>query len=441
MKKILILGAGFVSRPGVTYLLENKNFEIIVADMDINRAKNLVEGFDNGNAVELNVNDTEKLESLIKENDIIVSLLPWVFHIRVAELCLQNGKNMATTSYVGEGMKKLDAEVKEKGLLFLNEMGVDPGIDHMTAKKIIDNVKKNGGRIVHFYSYCGGLPAPEDNDNPFGYKFSWSPKGVVLASKNSARFLENGDLVDIDGKNLFLNSREEFVEGLGKFEVYPNRDSIPYLELYGLNDSETVMRGTYRYPGWCETLKKIVDLGLVDETPVKGLKGLTYHKMMAKIIGSDNAENIKEKTAGKIGLDQNHQVIEKLEWLGLFGDEIVPDADNYLDILSILLKKKLYYKENEKDMLLLKHKFIVENRDGSKDQITSTLVDFGIPGGDTAMARTVSLPLAIGVKLMAEGKFDLKGVRIPVVPEIYDPVLEELEKLNIKMVEKKESLN
>lgn len=440
MKKVLILGAGLVSRPGVTYLLNTEELFVTVASRTVSKAEKLIEGYENGKAVELNVKDKKELEDLIQENDVIVSLLPWVHHLKVADLCIKNNKDMATTSYVSEGMKKLDEQVKDKSLLFLNEIGVDPGIDHMSAMKIIDEVENEGGKIIHFYSYCGGLPAPEDNDNPFGYKFSWSPKGVVLASKNSAKFLENGEIVDIEGKNLFLNSREENVEGLGRYEVYPNRDSMPYKELYGLKDAETVMRGTYRNLGWCETFKKIVDLGLVDETPVEGLKGLTYGKMMAKIIGGEGAENVKEKVAEKVRLKPDHPVIGRLEWLGLFGEEIIPDCNNYLDILSDLLLKKLYYKDNEKDMIILQHKFTVENSDGSNDLITSTLIDFGISGGDSSMARTVSLPLAVGVKLMAEGRFNLTGVQIPNMKEIYEPVLKELEKLNIKMVEKRISL-
>jgi saccharopine dehydrogenase-like NADP-dependent oxidoreductase len=434
-KKILVFGAGLVSRPGVRYLLSNKNLIVTVASRTVSKAEKLVEGFDNGIAQQILVDNLEAVEELIKENDIIISLLPWVHHLKVANLCLKHNKHMATTSYVSEGMKKLDEEAKSKGLLFLNEIGVDPGIDHMSAMKIIDEVHDEGGKILHFYSYCGGLPAPEDNDNPYGYKFSWSPKGVVLASGNPAKYLENGKLVEIEGKNLFLNKRLDEIEELGTFEVYPNRDSMPYQDLYGLKDAQTVMRGTYRNIGWCDTLKKIVDLGLIDETPKDNLKGITYKQMMATLVGA--GEDVIEKIAAKVGLAKDDEVIKRLEWLGLFSDEPVPDHDNYLDILSDRLQEKLYYKEGERDMLILRHKFIVENKDKSRDMITSTMVDFGIPNGDTSMARTVSLPLAIGVKLMAEGKINLTGVHIPKIKEIYDPVLEELEKLNIKMVEKR----
>lgn len=436
-KKILVLGAGLVSKPGVTYLLNNKNLEVTVASRTVSKAENLVRGFHNGIAQELNVKNEDELEKLVKENDIIVSLLPWIHHMKVANLCIKHNKDMATTSYVSEGMKKLDEKARNKGVLFLNEIGVDPGIDHMSAMKIIDEVNKEGGKVVHFYSYCGGLPAPEDNDNPFGYKFSWSPKGVVLASKNSAMYLENGKIVEIDGKDLFLNKRVEEIEGLGTFEVYPNRDSMPYKDLYDLHDAETVMRGTYRNIGWCDTFKKIVELGLVDETPVENLKGKTYKQMMAGIVGAGEDVDVIEKTATKVELSKDSEVIRRLEWLGLFSDENVPECDNHLDVLCHLLLEKLYYKEGERDMLILRHKFIGENKDKSRDMITSTMIDFGIPGGDSSMARTVSLPLAIGVKLMAEGKINLKGVQIPTKKEIYEPVLEELEKLNIKLEEKR----
>ncbi|HLP60491.1 MAG TPA: saccharopine dehydrogenase C-terminal domain-containing protein, partial [Candidatus Deferrimicrobium sp.] len=420
--------------------LDQANLEVTVASNELPVAEKLVKDYKNGKALPIDVNDKVKVETLIKEHDIIVSLLPWVFHVQVAELCIKNNKSMATTSYVSEGMRKLDAEARSKGLLLLNEMGVDPGIDHMSALKVIHDVYEQGGKVLHFYSYCGGLPAPKDNDNPFGYKFSWSPKGVVLASRNSARYLENGKIVEIEGKNLFLNKRIEEVEGLGTFEVYPNRDSMPYKDLYGLKDAETVMRGTYRYPGWCDTLKKIVDLGLVDETPQPGLKGKTYKQMMADIAGVHETDDVMEKVAQKVGLEKNSIVMERLEWLGLFSDKKVPDFDNHLDILSQRMQEKLFFKEGEVDLLLMRHKFLVENKDGDRDFITSTMIDYGIPHGDSAMARTVSLPLAIGVKMMAEGKINLTGVHIPIVKEIYEPVLKELEQLNIKMIEKRDPL-
>jgi saccharopine dehydrogenase-like NADP-dependent oxidoreductase len=441
MKNVLVLGAGLVSKPGVTYLLKQKNIFVTVASRTVSKAENLIKGFTNGKAIQLNVENEDELAQLIKSNDIIVSLLPWVHHLKVAKLCLKHNKHMATTSYVSDDMKKLHEEATAKNLLFLNEIGVDPGIDHMSAQKIIDEVYAEGGKVIHFYSYCGGLPAPEDNDNPFGYKFSWSPKGVVLASRNSAKFLENGKLVEIEGKNLFLNYRVEEIKELGKFEVYPNRNSLPYKDLYNLKDAQTVMRGTYRNLGWCDTLKKMVDLGLINEDKQNNLKGITYRKMMADMVGAKDDANLEKKVAEKLNLDTNSEVMKRFEWLGLFSDKKVPDFDNRLDILSELLQEKLVFKNKEKDMLILQHKFTVENSDKSKDLITSTLIDFGEALKESSMARTVSLPLAIGVRFMAEGKFNLTGVQIPIHKQIYEPVMKELETLGIKMDEKKYKLN
>ena len=440
MKNILILGAGFVSRPGVKYLLDSSNLNVSVADIFPERAEELVEGYENGKALALDINNTEKLNAMISANDIIVSLLPWTLHLKVADLCIKNNKHMATTSYVSDGMKALDPVVREKGLLFINEIGVDPGIDHMSAKKIIDEVEREGGKILEFYSYTGGLPAPEDNDNPFGYKFSWSPRGVLLASRNSAKFLENGKVVDIPGEELFLNFKEESVERLGDFEVYPNRDSIIYKEIYGLDDATTLIRGTYRYPGWCRTLKLMIDIGLLSDTPTKGISRVPYSEVMSKLLKIDNKYDIKKEISEQFKIPPDSEELKRLDWLGLFGEELTSDKDNFLDILSDLLKKKLFYKDGEKDMILMKHTFIILNKDGSKERITSTLIDYGIPGGDSSMSRTVSLPLAISVKMMAEGKFNLTGVQIPVVRELYLPILKELENLGIKLVEKRISL-
>ncbi len=436
MKKILLLGAGLVSKPGTHYLLQQPDIELTVASRTVFKAEELVKGYKNGKARQVNVENESELAALVKENDIIISLLPWIHHLKVARLCIEFNRHMVTTSYVSEGMRNLSREAEERGLTFLNEIGVDPGIDHMSAQKIIDEIHAEGGQILHFFSYCGGLPAPEDNDNPFGYKFSWSPKGVVLASKNSAQYLENGEIVKIDSKDLFVYHQIENIEGLGKFEVYANRDSLPYREIYGIKEALTVKRGTYRNIGWCHTLKKIVDLGLVDDTEQSGIGGIPFIQMMAKLLNT-TPELAKEKAAEKLGLHITSPIMQRLEWLGLFSNETTANYNNYLDILSEQLQKKLYFKPGQKDLVVLKHKFVILNKDLSKDIITSTLIDFGIPNGDSSMARTVSLPMAIGTLMIAHGQISKKGVIIPVFPEIYQPVLKELEKFGIRMNEKR----
>lgn len=437
MKNILVLGAGLVSRPGVHYLLNQKNLKVTVASRTVSKAEELVRGFSNGIAQQVNVENQGELTNIIKQNDIIISLLPWIHHLKVAELCIEHGKHMVTTSYVSPGMKALDEKVRSKGLYFLNEIGVDPGIDHMSAMKIIHEVENEGGKVLHFYSYCGGLPAPQHNDNPFGYKFSWSPRGVVLASRNSAKYLENGKMVEIEGKNLFKDYEIDKIEELGKFEVYPNRDSTPYKDLYELEDALTVKRGTYRNIGWCDTMRAIVNLGLVDENPRTDIMNNSYKSIMANLLNAKQCDGLEELAANKVSINKDSIAIKNMEWLGLFSDEKVTDADNLLDMLSNRMQVKLAFKKGEIDLLLLRHKFIVENKDGSKDMITSTLIDYGIPNGDSSMARTVSLPMAIAVKLIAEDKIKPLGVRIPNTNDIYEPVLAELENQNIKMVEKR----
>ena len=437
MKNILVLGAGFVSKPGIKYLLSQNEFFITVASLSIKYISEIMKGQPNGIAVQLDVNNTDKLIDLIKKNDIVISLLPWTFHIDVAKFCIEYNTHLVTTSYVSADMRSLDSKVKNKNLLFLNEMGIDPGIDHMSAMKIIDEVHNDGGKIVHFYSFCGGLPAPEHNNNPFGYKFSWSPKGVVLASRNSALYLENGEIITIEGKNLFKNPRQEHIVDLGTFEVYPNRDSLQYKNLYGLKDALTVMRGTYRNIGWCETLKAIVDIGLIDETPDDSLKEKTYQQMVRELLNNAESKDIRFDVAHTLNIDQNSPILDRLEWLGLFSDKNVMKSDNKLDNLSELLQKKLYFKPDERDMILLQHKFIIKNEKNEKKLITSSLIEYGIPNGDSSMARTVSLPLAIGAKLILDDKINLTGIRIPIMKEIYKPVFLELEKLGIKMNEQK----
>ncbi len=441
MKKVLLLGAGLVTRPLVRYLLDQPEIELLIASRTVSKADALVDGHPKGKTLALNVeNEKDKLEELVKQHDVIISLLPWIHHLEVANLCLQNSKHLVTTSYVSPAMLKLDSEAKEKGLLFLNEIGLDPGIDHMSAMKIIHDVEKRGGKIVSFESVCGGLPAPEANDNPFGYKFSWSPRGVVLAGRNDAHYLKDGSDVVIDGKNLFENNWLKEVEGIGKLEVYPNRDSMGYKDLYGLHDSKTIFRGTFRNMGWCDTLLTMANAGYFSLEEKPELKDKTFAEVTASLIGVESTDNIREKFAAYVNVDSNSKIINRLEWLGMFSDEKAnTDAPNYLDIVADRMLQKMPYEEGQRDMIVLQHDFIAEYADGNKEHIVSLMIDYGVPNGDSAMARTVSLPAAIATKLICDGTFDgITGVHIPNMPEVYNPVLAELESMNIKM---KDSIN
>jgi len=439
MKKIVVMGAGLVSRPLVKYLLEIDGFFVTLGDIDLKKSEEIIENASNGKAIALDVSDKEKVEELVKEHDLAISLLPYVFHPMVAEFCIKHKKNMVTASYVSEKMKNLHVEAEKAGVIILNEIGVDPGIDHMSAMKIIDDVHAKGGEIEAFRSYCGGLPAPDANDNPFGYKFSWSPRGVLMAGLNNAKYLEDGKNVIIDGKDLFLNHWDLDVVDFDEYETYPNRDSLPYIDIYGIQETQTMFRGTIRNIGWCNKLYALAKLGLLKDEAVDLPENATYKDLMTEMICSENCDNLTLKTHEFLGKYSKPDVMEGLKWLGLFEDKPLPESRNLLDIMTDLFLSKMAYKSGEKDMIVLFHDFVAKLPDGKK-RITSTLIDYGIENGDTSMARTVGLPAAIGAELILKGEIKLKGVQIPVKPEIYLPVLEKLEKLNIKCVEKEYNL-
>ncbi len=438
MKKILILGAGLVARPLVRYLLGQPDFEVEVASRTVSKAIKLINGHPKGEAKELNLKDEEGLKERISKADLVISMVPYSFHPKVAKYCIDYQKHMVTTSYVSEAMKKLDEEAKRAGIIILNEVGLDPGIDHMEAMRIIHEVEENGGKILSFTSYCGGLPAPEANTNPFGYKFSWSPIGVLLAGKNSAQFLKDGQQVFIPPENLFENYTIIHIEELGEFEGYPNRNSLPYIELYGIESTNTMLRGTLRNKGWCATMKKMVDLGLLDERE-EDWAGLTYKDFLRNLMNEPSDMDLKKALSSHLNIDEDSDIFSRFEWLGLLSDDPLPvTKGSALDILGAKMLEKLQYEEGERDMIILQHIFIVAYKDGKKGKITSTLIDFGIPNGDTSMARTVGLPAAISTRLILEEKIKRTGVVIPITPEIYTPILNELKEVEIAFKEKRE---
>ena len=440
MKKILVLGAGMVSRPLVRYLLEQPDCFVTMASRTVSKAEKIINNHPSGKALALNVSDDAKVEQLVSESDVVVSLLPYMYHVKVAEMCIKHGKHMVTTSYVSDAMRALDKRAKDAGILILNECGLDPGIDHMSAMRIIHDVETNGGRIISFRSTTGALPSHEANNNPFGYKFSWAPRGVLLASCNSARWLEDGKEISIPGEQLFENYTFQDVPGVGTFENYPNRDSTPYKDIYGLKDAKTVYRGTFRMTGWCETLRNIVALGWLSGDSIKDFSGRTYGNLTRRLIGAGSDDNLPKATAKFLGLKQYSTVIKRLEWMGLFSDEPLPeDRDNPLDYLNVLTLKKMPLDKHERDMVIMHHEFIAEYP-SKKEYITSTLVDYGIPNGDSSVSRTVALPAAIAVKMILHGDINMTGVHIPVIPKIYNPILDELEQMDIKFNEKTEIL-
>lgn len=438
MKRVLVLGAGMVARAHVRYLLDH-GFSVTVASLIGSQAEEVVAGRTNGTALSLDITtEADRLHSMVAEHDAVVSLLPWQFHPQVARACLDTGKHMVTASYVSEEMMALDAEAKAKGIILLNELGVDPGLDHMTAMQVIHRVQAEGGTITTFQSYCGGLPAPEANDNPFGYKFSWSPRGVLLASSNSARFKRFGNIVELPDGGLFDHvwKLDVVIDGVPvEFEGYPNRDSMPYAEIYGINVRDVMFRGTLRNPGWCKVMKQISRLGWLDTEDLEGLEGKTYADLSARLAGADDPVNVKTSVASHLGIDIDGPEIAKIEWLGLFGTDPLPGPTAPVDILTARMLDKMSYREGERDMVVLQHTFMVEFAD-RREYITSTMTDFGIPGGDSAMDRTVGLPSAVGVRFILEDRMTQKGVIIPVMPEFYEPALEELQRHGIRVIER-----
>ncbi|TET34029.1 MAG: saccharopine dehydrogenase [Planctomycetota bacterium] len=434
MKKILVLGAGLVAKPLVRYLLDVPEFEVTVATRTVSKAEKMIAGHERGKALTVNIKSEGEIDKLVAGCDIAVSLVPYTYHPVVAKLCLKHGKNMATTSYVSDAMKAFDADAKAAGLLFVNEVGVDPGIDHMSAMRVIDGVKNAGGKVTSFMSYCGGLPAAEANDNPFGYKLSWSPSGVIMAGRNDGHYLKDGKEVFVPGRELFAHTWKLNVPGLGEFDAYPNRDSYPYIELYGLEGIRTMYRGTLRYEGWCETWLKLAELGVTGDDELE-LAGKTAGQFTAGLAGIEAGANLRADLAAKLGIEAGSPIMDRIEWLGLLGDEpLEMEKGSAVNVMEKLMNARMQYAEGERDMLVMKHEFIAEYPD-RKVLITSTLIDYGIPGGDSSMSRTVGLPAAISTKLVLEGKIKATGVHIPVVPVIYAPVLDELAKAGISFDE------
>jgi len=365
-------------------------------------------------------------------------MVPYTFHPYIASFCLEFGKHLVTASYVSPAMKELDGKAREKGLIFLNELGLDPGIDHMEAMRLIEEARENGGQVVSFISYCGGLPAPEiKDDNPFGYKFSWSPRGVLLAGTNEARYLKDGQEVLVPARELFAHYEMIDIPGLGTFEGYPNRNSVQYREIYHLPEIRTLLRGTLRYPGWCLKMKKIGELGLLN-LEEREWKARTYAEFLREYLGLATEKELRVEVAKKINLPVDSEVIRALEWLGLFSDKLLPARKiSPLDLLVALMVEKMQYKENERDLTVLQHQIIVDFPGRGQEKIVSRLIDYGQPGGHTSMSRTVGLPVAIGVKLILENRLEHRGVLTPTVPEIYRPVLQELKTLGISFTEER----
>lgn len=440
MKNLLVIGAGRSATVFINYILEqakDNNFMVTVADANLEQVQRKINNHPNGRAAWLDASRHNDRRDLIQRHDVVVSLLPPQMHLEVAQDCIVMGKHMVTASYVSKQVFRLGDEARQRALVFMNELGLDPGIDHMSAMQRIHAIQKKGGTITSFYSYTGGLVAPESDDNPWHYKFSWNPRNVVLAGQGTAQFLEDNKLKYIPYRRLFRQYRLIDIPGMGPFEVYANRDSLMYRDAYGLGNIKTMLRGTIRAKGFCDAWNALVRIGLTDATfPIVDSDKLTYHDLMEAFLGiSQHTGSVKDRMAKLLEVDPEGEIMQKLEWLGLFSKKRikVKDATPAL-ILENLLLEKWAMKPSDKDMVIMQHVFEYDlNR--KKKKLTSTLVMKGENSEHTAMSKLVGLPLGIFVKLLMQGKIATTGVNIPTMPEVYEPIMAELETLGISFME------
>lgn len=438
MKKILIIGAGLSTGSLVAYLLrhsEKYNWKVRVADLNIEAAEKRIGNHPNGEAVAFNIKDLEQRNREITEADVVISMLPAAMHPIVAKECIRNKKHMLTPSYVSDELKTMEDDVKDSGLIFLNELGVDPGIDHMSAMKVIDKIKSAGGELTLFHSYTGGLVAPDCDNNPWNYKFSWNPRNVVVAGTGIAQYKFDNSFKYTPYHKLFTNIIETEVPGYGRFEVYPNRNSLKYIDTYKLKGIPSIMRGTMRKPGFSKAWNILVQLGCTDDTYTMRFSKTPTYKEFIKSFIPDFHTDIKKSIAQYLDIAEDSDEIKKIEWLGLFSDtEIINSEASPAMILQEILEKKWQLQPEDKDLLVMQHIFEY-NIAGKPKRIVSSMCLEGSNAENTAMAFTVGTPIAIATKLLLTDQINLTGIHIPILPEIYNPILDELEQNGIRFKE------
>ncbi len=418
-----------MARPCVRYLLEHTPHQITVVDQDEGNLAVVTGGDPRARALQISVSDAGRVLRQTSP-DLVINLLPAAFMVPVAEACVAARLDMINVSYIKDEMWALDGPARDAGILLLCELGLDPGIDHMSAAQMIRRIHAEGGALESFWSCCGAIPSADANTNPFGYKLSWSPAGLIGASKREARLLRNGSVVIYPPGETFRHCGFMEVEGLGWFEQYANANSLPYVDLYGMPEAKNVYRGTIRYIGWSETIRKMLDLGLFEEE-VRDLRGLSYARFSALLAGARDGESPDEAVRRCLHLESCSSVLHKLLWLGLFSDAPIPlQTGSPRDVVAGLFLEKLTYTPGERDLVVMEHRYdVVFPEDGRRVRHTSTMIDYGDAGGDTSIARTTGLPPAIAARLVLEGRVSLKGVHPPVHPEVCAPTLAELERL------------
>lgn len=448
MKNILVLGAGQSAPFMISYLLDEaqkNNWFVTVADRDGDLAKTVVNGHPHGSGIEFDVNDSDKRHSLIDKSDVVVNFLTPKFQYLIALDCIRFKKHVITASYENRRVAELHNDAVNNGVLILNEMGLDPGIDHMSAMAIITGIREKGGTIKSFISYGSGIPAPEVQSNPLNYCITWNPSNVVTAGDAGAQYLEEGKIKLLPHHEVFRRTWNVNIDGIGTLEAYPNRDSLLYQKIFKLKNVETMIRGTLRYPGWSETWYQIVKLGLYLNTlTLPEIADRTYKEFTEMFIPLHvSGPKVESRVANYLGISPTGTMMKHLTWLGLFSEEKI--GVNYktpMDLMTDLIKRKMPLPEGERDMVILHHEIVADYGENKpKEKTTSTLVEYGNPNAKfTAIAKTVGAPAAIAAKLILNGELNLTGCHIPTNKEIYPKLLKELESLGIKFNEKVEIL-
>jgi len=448
MKQILVLGAGQSAPYLIHYLLKEskkKNWFVTVGDIDLRLARKSINNHPNGDAIRFNVNDAEMRNAQIARVDVVINFLPPTFQYLIALSCIANGKHMITASYPDERMRDLDMDAHRKGILLLNEMGLDPGIDLMSAMAIIQKVRDEGGKITSFKSYGSGLPAKKSVSNPLGYAITWNARNVVMAGDVGAQYLYKNQIKILPHHEVFQRTWTVDLDGVGRMEAYPNRDSLQYRSIFDVDHAHTMIRGTLRYPGWSETWLQIVRLGLPNEVMhIPDICNYSYRDLVNMFLplyapGSD----LEHRLANFLNINPTGKIMENLLWLGLLSDDKVKcNGDTASAVMIDLLKKKLKLPTKGKDMVAIVHEMEAEykNKKRAPEKIISTLVKYGESGGFTAIAKTVGLPAAIAAKLLLTGEIPIIGCQRPTHPVIYTKVLKELEEQRITFVEKTEPI-
>lgn len=438
MQTVLVLGAGLSSTSLIKYFLDHsrQQWKIRVGDINLENAERRINGHANGKAFRFDVYDNDQRRSEIEQASIVISMLPARMHHLVAESCVELSKDMVTASYLSPEISAMDKKARKKGMVLMNECGVDPGIDHMSAMRVIHQIEEEGSKLKAFESSTGGLVAPGYENNPWKYKFTWNPRNVVLAGHDGARFLHNGKFKYIPYHKVFSRIETIHVPELGEFEVYGNRDSLTYRDTYGLNELETMFRGTIRRPGFCEAWDIFVQLGATDDTYVmENTKEMTYRDFINSFMAYRTDIPVEQKLINYLGLERNSEMMDRLRWLGIFDEtKIGIDGLSPAKILQKILEKKWQLEADDKDMIVMQHQFDFE-KNGKRKKRYSTMVCIGQDTLHTAMSLTVGLPLAIVARRILEGLYRKKGVQLPIQPEIYEPVLEELQEYGIRFVE------